>query len=136
YGNFFRQKTNPVEAAACCSCPSRHFPLPQSSSASRVTAGAFGLFILCQSGERPERYGESFLFDTMPSSPILHAWAKTVGPSPSICSLNRMPGRALATIDASVAPGCLEAPRDPVGVSCAPYAAAGTALQACFADAR
>src|SRR5207302_7918872 len=39
----------------------------------------------------------------MPSSPILQAWAKTVGPSPSICSLNRMPGRALATIDASVA---------------------------------
>src|SRR6516165_12158430 len=38
----------------------------------------------------------------MPSSPILHAWAKTVGPSPSICSLNRMPGLALATI-ASVA---------------------------------
>jgi hypothetical protein len=33
----------------------------------------------------------------------LQAWAKTVGPSPSICSLNRMPGRALATIDVSVA---------------------------------
>jgi hypothetical protein len=31
----------------------------------------------------------------------LQAWAKTVGPSPSICSLNRMPGLALATIDAS-----------------------------------
>src|SRR4029450_5012200 len=39
----------------------------------------------------------------MPSSPILQAWAKTVGPSPSICSLNRMPEWALATIDASVA---------------------------------
>ena len=31
----------------------------------------------------------------MPSSPILQAWAKTVGPSPSICSLNRMPGPGL-----------------------------------------
>src|SRR5262245_62411823 len=39
----------------------------------------------------------------MPSRPILQAWAKMVGPSPSICSLNRMPGRALAAIDASVA---------------------------------
>src|SRR5262249_24909055 len=29
--------------------------LPQSSSASRFTAGAFGFFILSQSGERPER---------------------------------------------------------------------------------
>jgi hypothetical protein len=33
----------------------RHFFLPQSSSASRVTAVAFGFFILSQSGERPER---------------------------------------------------------------------------------
>src|SRR5262245_55481150 len=39
----------------------------------------------------------------MPSRPSLQAWAKTVGPSPSICSLNRMPGLALATVDASVA---------------------------------
>jgi hypothetical protein len=29
--------------------------LPQSSSASRFTAGAAGFFILSQSGERPER---------------------------------------------------------------------------------
>jgi|ERR1700730_1110056 len=42
-------------------------------------------------------------FDTMPSSPILQAWAKTVGPSPSICSLNRMPGPALVSTLASVA---------------------------------
>src|SRR5262245_34796610 len=81
----------------------RHRFLPQSSSASRFTAGAFGFFILSQSGERPERYIESLRFETTPSSPILQAWAKTVGPSPSICSLNRMPGLALATIDASVA---------------------------------
>jgi hypothetical protein len=33
----------------------RHFSLPQSSSASRFTAGATGFFILSQSGERPER---------------------------------------------------------------------------------
>ena len=38
---------------------------------------------------------ESLRFDTMPSSPSLQAWAKTVGPSPSICSLNRMPGAGL-----------------------------------------
>src|SRR5262249_6579705 len=53
---------------------------------------------LSQSGERPERYIEASRFDTMPSSPILQAWAKAVGPSPSICSLNRIrgTGRALA----------------------------------------
>src|SRR5215475_6999275 len=39
----------------------------------------------------------------MPSRPSLQAWAKTVGPSPSICSLNLIPGLALATIDASAA---------------------------------
>jgi len=54
-------------------------------SSSRFTAGAARFFILSQSGERPERYIESLRFDTMPSSPILQAWAKTVGPSPSIC---------------------------------------------------
>jgi hypothetical protein len=53
----------------------------QSSSASRFTADASGFFILGQSGERPERYAESFRFDTISSSPILQAWAKTVGPS-------------------------------------------------------
>src|SRR5262252_3650440 len=46
---------------------------------------------------------ESLRFETMPSSPILQAWAKMVAPSPSICSLNRMPALALAAIDASVA---------------------------------
>jgi hypothetical protein len=44
---------------------------PQSSSASRFTDGASGFFILSQSGERPERYGEPSRFDTMPSSPSL-----------------------------------------------------------------
>jgi hypothetical protein len=33
----------------------RHFFLPQSSSASRFTAGASEFFILSQSGERPDR---------------------------------------------------------------------------------
>src|SRR5438034_10436337 len=33
----------------------RHFSLPQSSSASRLTAAHAGFFILSQSGERPER---------------------------------------------------------------------------------
>jgi hypothetical protein len=51
--------------------------LPQSSSSSRFTAGAAAFLILSQSGERPERYIESLRFDTMPSSPILQAWAKT-----------------------------------------------------------
>jgi hypothetical protein len=39
----------------------------------------------------------------MPSRPILQVCAKTVGPSPSMCSLNRMPALALATIDARAA---------------------------------
>src|SRR5262244_1181284 len=38
---------------------------------------------------------ESLRFETMPSRPSLQARAKTVGPSPSVCSLNRMPGRTL-----------------------------------------
>jgi hypothetical protein len=65
----------------------RHFFLPHSSSASRFNADASEFFILSQSGERPERYIESLRFETMPSRPILQACAKTVGPSPSICSL-------------------------------------------------
>jgi hypothetical protein len=36
---------------------------PQSSSASRFTAGASGFFILSQSGERPERWGEPLSHD-------------------------------------------------------------------------
>jgi len=41
---------------------------PQSSSASRFTAGAFGFLLLIQSRERPDRYGESRRFETIPSS--------------------------------------------------------------------
>src|SRR5262245_57043862 len=44
-------------------------PFPQSSSASRFTAGAPTFFILSQSGERPERYVESFRFDTILQAP-------------------------------------------------------------------
>src|SRR6516164_4730535 len=39
----------------------------------------------------------------MPLSPILHAWAKTVEPSPSKCSLKRRPRPALASIHRRVA---------------------------------
>jgi hypothetical protein len=44
-----------------------------------------GFFILSQSGERPERYVESFRFDTMPSSPSLQAWRNTISPSSCFC---------------------------------------------------
>jgi len=72
----------------------RHRSLPQSSSASRFTAAHAGVFHL-----QPIRRASSPLrFDTMPSSPILQAWPKTVGPSPSMCSLKRRPRPALASI--------------------------------------
>src|SRR5262249_17491839 len=77
--------------------------LLHSSWGSLFSAGASEFFILSQSGERPERYIESLRFDTMPSSPILQAWAKTVGPSPSRCSLKRKPRPALASVLRSVA---------------------------------
>ena len=41
----------------------------QSSSDSRVTAGAAGFLILTQQSLRPGRYGEPRRFDTMPSQP-------------------------------------------------------------------
>ena len=34
---------------------------------------------------------QSLRFETMPSSPSPQAWRKTVSPSPSMCSLSRMP---------------------------------------------
>jgi hypothetical protein len=49
----------------------RHIPSPQSSSASRFTAGAAGFLTLIQSGERPRRYIDPSRFDTMPSQPSL-----------------------------------------------------------------
>src|SRR6516165_9105907 len=46
---------------------------PQSSSASRFTAGAFGFLTFTQCGERPDRYIEPSRFDTMPSQTQLQA---------------------------------------------------------------
>ena len=45
--------------------------LPQSSSASRLTAGASGFLNFIRSGVRPDRYRDPSLFETIPSSPIL-----------------------------------------------------------------
>jgi hypothetical protein len=42
---------------------------PQSSSASRFTAGAAGFLILNRCGERPERQRDPKRFDMMPSQP-------------------------------------------------------------------
>ncbi len=44
---------------------------PQSSSASRFTASAFGFLTFTQCGERPERYSDPRRFDTIPSQPSL-----------------------------------------------------------------
>ena len=41
----------------------------QSSSVSRVTAGAAGFLILIQQSARPGGYGEPKRFETMPSQP-------------------------------------------------------------------
>jgi hypothetical protein len=48
---------------------------PQSSSDSRITATAFGFFILTQSVERPLRKVESLRFETMPSRPAISTGA-------------------------------------------------------------
>jgi hypothetical protein len=57
----------------------RHFSWPQSSSASRSTAGAAGfLRFWSQSRERPDRYAEPSRFDTIPSEPSLQAWQKNL----------------------------------------------------------
>jgi hypothetical protein len=60
---------------------------PQSSSASRFTAGASGFLNFSQSGDLPERLRDPSRFDTIPSRPILQACWKTTAPSGcSICS--------------------------------------------------
>ena len=46
----------------------------QSSSVSRVTAGAAGFLILTQQSLRPGRYGDPSRFDTMPSQPRAQAY--------------------------------------------------------------
>src|ERR1700719_1036274 len=75
----------------------------QSSSANRVTAGAFGFFAFNQSRERPELYHEPLRFDTIPSRPIRHACSNTSGPSASRCSLSCTPCPARASSRARVA---------------------------------
>ena len=45
------------------------FHRPQSSSASRFTAGCCGFLLFTQYRKRPERYGDPSRFDTMPSKP-------------------------------------------------------------------
>jgi hypothetical protein len=47
------------------------------------------------------RYLRQLSQDEMPSRPSLQAWAKTVGPSASICSLNRMPDVPWQSVPAS-----------------------------------
>jgi hypothetical protein len=71
-----RESRNEVRYAQRREQPAQPLHWPQSSSASRFTAGAFGFLLLIQCGERPERYCESLRFDTMPSRPILQACAK------------------------------------------------------------
>jgi hypothetical protein len=46
---------------------------PQSSSGSRVTAGAAGFLTFSQQTARPERYGDPSRFETMPSQPSAQA---------------------------------------------------------------
>src|SRR5262249_32842438 len=53
--DFNRRALSLREPPQFCRALHRHFPFPQSSSASRFTAGAAGFFILSQSGDRPER---------------------------------------------------------------------------------
>src|SRR6476660_9628096 len=52
--------------------------LLQSSSASRVTAGAAGFLTFSQQSARPARYGEPRRFDTMPSQPSEQSAAITI----------------------------------------------------------
>jgi hypothetical protein len=50
-------------------------------------AGLAGFLTLIQHCDRPERYGKSRRFETMPSSPIKQACLKMMAPSPARCSL-------------------------------------------------
>jgi hypothetical protein len=84
--------------------------LPQSSSSSRFTAGAFEFFILSQPGERPERYGESFAFETMPSRPSLHACRNTVFPSPFSSSRSLTPPRTASARQRGASRFCFPRP--------------------------
>ena len=81
----------------------RHFFLPQSSSASRFNRWGLWVLALDPIPRASRAIGRAKLHGCDAFQAKLQAWGKAVGPSPSICSLNRMPGPALATIDASVA---------------------------------
>jgi hypothetical protein len=54
-------------------CGAFYNRLPQSSSASRFTAGASGFLNFSQSFVLPDRYCEPSRFETIPSSPSLQA---------------------------------------------------------------
>jgi hypothetical protein len=56
-----------------------------------------GLRTLIQTRHGPDRYVLSTFFDTMRSALSRHACTKTIGPSSTMCSLNRMPASVLAT---------------------------------------
>src|SRR5262245_49161025 len=60
---------NAITMPNCSSCSCCTVHRPQSSSASRFTAGAAGLLILSQCCERPERYSEPRSFDRKHSQP-------------------------------------------------------------------
>jgi hypothetical protein len=74
--------------------PNKSLCRPQSSSASRVTAAQDGFFILSQSGGPPRTVSGVLALRHDTFKPHLAGMGETVGPSPSICSLNRMPGLA------------------------------------------
>jgi hypothetical protein len=67
--------------AICTATGELAFHEPQSSSRSRRTASQAGFFDLSQTFDGPLRYGESSLFETMPSRPNRQARSNTVGPS-------------------------------------------------------
>jgi hypothetical protein len=67
--------------AICTATGELAFHEPQSSSRSRRTASQAGFFDLSQTFDGPLRYGESSLFETMPSRPNRQARSNTAGPS-------------------------------------------------------
>jgi hypothetical protein len=62
-------------------CPRHHRPNHHRPSRARCIAGLSGFLVLIQSPERPDRYGLSSRFDTMPSSPIRRACSNTAAVS-------------------------------------------------------
>jgi hypothetical protein len=83
--------------AARSGCPPYR---PQSSSASRFTAGPAGFLNFSQSGERPDRYRDPSRFETIPQPPLAGVLEDQ---SCSRCSLSRIPCLAFRKMLASVA---------------------------------